>query len=327
MNNWLSLSKEDQIELFTKISSETGLPPFSIEKDVWVTLVLRMLFKSEISNHIIFKGGTSLSKVFGLIERFSEDIDFSVDRNYLGFEDELTKGQIRKLRRSSHKFSSEVLPEILHRSFAEYGIDDSLFSIEVPNVKISDQDPEVVHVNYLSVFEEDNYLQSRVLIEMGARSLTEPMEIMPVRSIIDMHYPESEFAEDSFMVQTASPEKTLLEKMILLHEEFQKETNKVKHHRMSRHLYDIYQILKTDYGSKALSNSKLLKTICEHREKLTPVKSVNYRELTISTLKFIPPVDFIDLYRTDYREMQTTMIFGESPDFAKLIADVGKYCG
>lgn len=327
MNNWLSLSKEDQIELFSKISTETGLPPFSIEKDAWVTLVLRMLFSSEISDYIIFKGGTSLSKVYGLIERFSEDIDFSVDRKYLDFDGELTKGQLRKLKRASHKFSSEILPEILLKSFAEYGIDSRLFDIEVPNVKISDQDPEVVRVNYVSVFEEDNYLQSRVLIEMGARSLTEPMEIKSIGSIIDIHYPESEFTENNFMVQTASPEKTLLEKMILLHEEFQKETDKIKYRRMSRHLYDIYQIMKTDYGSKAFSDNQLFKNICEHREKLTPVKNVNYKELTISTLNFIPPTDFIDLYRTDYKEMQTTMIFGKSPDFEELIADVGKYFG
>jgi len=113
--------------------------------------------------------------------------------------------------------------------------------------------------------------------------------------------------------------------MILLHEEFQKETDKIKYHRMSRHLYDIYQIMKTEYGNKAFSDNQLFKNICEHREKLTPVKNVVYNELTISTLNFIPTANFIDLYRTDYKEMQTTMIFGESPDFEELIADIGKY--
>ncbi len=327
MNNWLSLSKEDQIELFSNISTKTGLQPFSIEKDAWVSLVLRILFSSEIGDHIIFKGGTSLSKVYNLIERFSEDIDFSIDRKYLGFDGELTKGQIRKLRRASHKFSAEVLPDILKKSFARYGVDEDLFNIEVPNVKVSDQDPEIIHVNYYSVFEEDSYLQSRVLIEMGARSLTEPMEIKSIKSIIDLHYPESEFTEGSFNVQAVSPEKTLLEKMILLHEEFQKEYDKIRYHRMSRHLYDIYQIIKTEYGNRTLKDSQLFTNICAHREKLTPVKNVDYKELTINTLKFTPPIKFMDLYRADYKEMQTTMIFGESPNFEKLIADIEEYVG
>ncbi len=227
----------------------------------------------------------------------------------------------------SHKFSAEVLPDILKKSFARYGVDEDLFNIEVPNVKVSDQDPEIIHVNYYSVFEEDSYLQSRVLIEMGARSLTEPMEIKSIKSIIDLHYLESEFTEGSFNVQAVSPEKTLLEKMILLHEEFQKESDKIRYHRMSRHLYDIYQIMKTEYGNRAFKDSQLFTNICIHREKLTPVKNVNYKGLTINTLKFTPPIKFMDLYRADYKEMQTTMIFGESPNFEKLIADIEEYVG
>ena len=71
MSNWLSLDSKQQIDLFTQAGADTGLPPFAIEKDAWVTMVLRMLFTSELSEHIVFKGGTSLSKVYGLIERFS----------------------------------------------------------------------------------------------------------------------------------------------------------------------------------------------------------------------------------------------------------------
>jgi len=91
MSNWLSLTKEEQISLFTRAGAETGLPPFAIEKDAWVSLILRMLFSSTLSEHIVFKGGTSLSKVYNLIERFSEDVDLAINREYLGFEGELNK--------------------------------------------------------------------------------------------------------------------------------------------------------------------------------------------------------------------------------------------
>ena len=77
MNNWLTLTKEQQLNIFANAGVETGLPPFAIEKDAWVTLVLRMLFNSELNDNIVFKGGTSLSKVYGLINRFSEDLDFT----------------------------------------------------------------------------------------------------------------------------------------------------------------------------------------------------------------------------------------------------------
>ncbi|MDZ7765640.1 MAG: nucleotidyl transferase AbiEii/AbiGii toxin family protein [Melioribacteraceae bacterium] len=100
MTNWLTLNKKDQINLFNQVSFENRASPFAIEKDAWVTLVLRMLFDSELNQHIVFKGGTSLSKCYNLIERFSEDIDFSIDKSYLGFEENLSKGEIRKLRRA-----------------------------------------------------------------------------------------------------------------------------------------------------------------------------------------------------------------------------------
>ncbi len=97
MNNWLTLTKEEQIKLFTQIGEQTNLPPQTIEKDAWVTLILRMVFTSDVTNHLIFKGGTSLSKAFNLIQRFSEDIDLGIDRKHLIFEGDLLKGQIRKL--------------------------------------------------------------------------------------------------------------------------------------------------------------------------------------------------------------------------------------
>lgn len=94
MNNWLTLPNETQKELFNQISSNTGLPAFAIEKDAWVTLALRMLFNSRLKDHIVFKGGTSLSKYYKLINRLSEDIDIALDRKYLGFGNKLTKGEI-----------------------------------------------------------------------------------------------------------------------------------------------------------------------------------------------------------------------------------------
>ena len=87
---WLKLSKERKIDILNLVSNRTGLPPIAVEKDWWVTLTLFCSFNQKYSEHIVFKGGTSLSKGWNLIERFSEDIDLAIDRKFFGFEGGMT---------------------------------------------------------------------------------------------------------------------------------------------------------------------------------------------------------------------------------------------
>ncbi len=319
MNNWLTLTKEEQIELFTQIAVKTNLPPQAVEKDAWVTLMLRMIFTSDLANHLIFKGGTSLSKAFNLIQRFSEDIDLGIDRDYLGFEGDLTKGQIRKLRRACHTFVSTDLAELLQKQLVEYGVDESLFELMVENTQVSDQDPETITVNYQSLFDDLPYLPKRVLIEVSARSLIEPNQEVAIKSMIDEHYPKTDFSEPKFVVNTTNPQKTFLEKLILLHEEFQKPIGKIRHLRMSRHFYDLGQILNSEYGQAALKNTELFESIIAHRKVLTPIKTTDYETLTLQNINIIPPDKFLEKYKSDYKEMQSSMIHGESLDFDALL--------
>jgi len=319
MKTWLNLPIPKQIDLFNQLSALTGMQAQAIEKDAWVTLMLRMLFTSEIKDVLVFKGGTSLSKAYKLIERFSEDIDLAINRTHIGFEGELTKGQIRKLRRKSHDFVSNEMVNILKSQLDEYEIERNLYKINVENIKISDQDPEIIQVSYKSVFQEIAYLPQRVLIEIGARSLIETSEEKTIQSIIKENYPDTEFSETEFNVKTVIPEKTFLEKLLLMHEEFQKNKEKVRYQRMSRHLYDIGQIINTEYGKRAIENSELFNEIIEHRKKFTPIKVVDYEVLTIENLKITPRNEFFELYKKDYKEMQESMIYGKSLDFEKLI--------
>jgi len=319
MDNWLILAQDQQQNIFNQASDATGLPSYSIEKDAWVTLVLRMLFTSVLSDQIVFKGGTSLSKGYNLIERFSEDIDLAINREFFGYDGDLTKGEIRKLRRRSHAFTLNEIPEILKTQFEKNRINPDLYEITVPNTKISDQDPEVVHVNYKTVFDGEYYLPNRVLIEIGARSLNDPSEERIIESIIDANFKDAPFIEKPFMCRTIVPEKTFLEKLFLLHEEFHKPIEKIRDQRMSRHLYDIYKISQTEYGHRALHDIELFNRICNHRAGFTPVPGIAYSELTLNDLDFIPPVEFMEQYRLDYQEMQRSMIYGKSPGFEELI--------
>jgi len=324
MKNWLKLTKQQQVDLLNQLSVRTGIQAQAIEKDAWVTLILRMIFNSPIEQYLVFKGGTSLSKAYWLIERFSEDIDIAIDREYLGFKRDLTKTEIRKLRKKSLDFVSNEMLDILARQLNEYRVDSQLYQIIVENTKISDQDPETVKIKYQSVFEELPYLQNRVLLEVGARSLIEPYSKTKINSIIDKHYPESIFTEKEFSVRTVIPEKTFLEKMILLHEEFQKPIEKIRHERMSRHLYDVGQIIKTEFGRRAIRDTELFNSIIEHRKKFTFVKTTDYENLSLEKLKIVPPKDFYKLYKKDYAEMQESMIYGESLPFDKLIEMINK---
>ena len=178
MIKFLQIPDDEKRKIYQDVSNEIGVPPLAVEKDVWVTLMLKMVFSSALSPQFIFKGGTSLSKAFDLIKRFSEDIDLGIDRSYLGFEGNLNKGQIRKLRRACHSFVSEELMELLKKQLDEYGVDENLYQLVVENTQISDQDPEVILVNYKSLYEESEtlYLQPKVKIEVSARSLIEPYE-------------------------------------------------------------------------------------------------------------------------------------------------------
>jgi len=329
MNNWLSLSKKEQINLFNQASNKTGLPPETIEKDAWVTLILRMLFSSELSPYIVFKGGTSLSKAYKIIERFSEDIDLVIDKEYFNISSNgiTNRTYLERLRRASHLFSLNTIPEVLKKQFSEYGVSEDLYDITVPNIKVSTQDPEVVFVQYNSVFDKkdikEEYLKSHVLIETGARFLSEPNEEKQIMSIIDENFTNNSFTESPFFIKSVSPDKTMLEKMILLHEEFNKPEDNIRNERMSRHLYDIYKISKTEYKQKAIKDSELFATIVNHRKIFTPIKPIDYDNLKLKDLDFIPYNEYNDLYKADYKKMQLNMIYDtDCPSYENLIKEL-----
>ncbi len=91
---WINLTKEQKIQILEQTGIAKGLPAFVIEKDWWVCILLKAIFQSQYADSIIFKGGTSLSKAYHLIDRFSEDIDLIIDRHLLGFEELNSKSQI-----------------------------------------------------------------------------------------------------------------------------------------------------------------------------------------------------------------------------------------
>lgn len=181
MNNYFKLPTEDKRMVLQQTAANYGLPPQAIEKDIWVTTILQIVFSLPIAESLIFKGGTSLSKVWGLIERFSEDIDLAVDRTLFGLEGDLTKRQIKKLRKASSVFVRENFSTQLQTAIEQYGLAAEC-SIEVQPDGAGDgtyPEPRKIYVKYKSVWAEPlNYLSPLVMIEMGrVHSLSQKLRL------------------------------------------------------------------------------------------------------------------------------------------------------
>ena len=320
---YTDLSADEQREVIQRVQAENRLQLQIIEKDWWVTAVLRALFSLPYSEHISFKGGTNLSKCWNLIERFSEDADIAIDREYLGFGGTLSKTQISdKLRRAACSFVRETLQYDLTDKLIENGILADKFKVNVNITPITTTDPEIIEVEYKSVFNTLPYIRSKVIIEVSGRSMNEPIASVELSSFIDNIFTNAPFAEPKFEVRAVVPERTFLEKIFLLHEEFSKPSDLVRTERMSRHLYDIAQIMNTPIAEKALSNEELYKTVIEHRRMFIGLKGFDYSTLLPQTLSIVPQGEIREQWKEDYKIMQETMIYGDSPSFDELIIKI-----
>ena len=318
LQEWFQLPDETKIRLFAETSRQIGLPSSSAaEKDWWVVHTLAIIFSMECANALIFKGGTSLSKGWNVIHRFSEDIDLALDREFLGFSGELTKGEIRKLRRKSFQFISEVFTEELKNKFVELGFKDLI--VKPREVENHDQDPLIIEIYYNKLTETDAYLKPGVLVEVGSRSLKEPFTQRTFGTFVSEIYTNNSFTDKPITIPIVNPERTFLEKIFLLHEEFQKPFDKIRVERLSRHLYDIEKLSHTEYVEIALQDTELYNTIVSHRSKFTAISGIDYAKHNPVNIKFIPPESIIKMWEADYEEMKGSMIYGQLLEFDKLI--------
>jgi len=317
---FIKLPEHEKLDVFRQIRNEIGLSEAAVEKDWWVTAVLHALFALPYSEHLSFKGGTSLSKCYNLIERFSEDVDIAINREFFGFFGEtFTVRQISKnLRKAACKFIRNKLQFDLARQMEEYGIPANLFSIKMNITPVTTIDPEKVFVEYKSVFSANPYIKNTVIIEISGRSMKEPLQEVEIRSFIDEYFPQALFTEQPFKINAVAPERTFLEKVCLLHEEFSKQDERIRVNRMSRHLYDLVRMSDMHIAEKALENRYLYQSIINHRRMFIAIKDFDYDTLFPATVNIIPPQNVIEQWEEDYSKMQT-MIYGESLSFNKLI--------
>ncbi len=322
MNNFFQLPAEDQQRVLQQASARLGLPPQAIEKDLWVTTILQIVFALPFADKLIFKGGTSLSKVWHQIERFSEDIDLAVDRSLFDMEGDLTKKQIKKLRKESSLFVKEQFSPALQSKTEEYGL-SALCTIEAEPDGEGDNtypEPRKVFVKYRSAWAEPmDYLSPVVMLEIGARSLFEPNEKTNIHSMVEDLFPSIQTTLVDSPVITALASKTFLEKAFLLHELFSVEGRGTTAERKSRHLYDLSRMMNEDFALAAIQDDELWESIRHHREIFTSVRGMDYTPDVRRRISLIPPDDIRAAWEQDYKSMCSSMIFGNKPTFDELL--------
>lgn len=323
---FIDIEKSEQRQILDSLQTKIGLKSAIIEKDWWVTAVLRALFQLPYSQHLSFKGGTSLSKCWQVIQRMSEDADIGITREYLGFEGKLSKTQISdRLRRAACSFVRDTLQYDLREQMIKDGINPDRFKVHVHITSVSTTDPEVIYVEYEPTASIVSYIPPMVKIEVSGRSMAEPIEEVLIESFIDDAVPEATFAEPKFPVRAVMAKRTFLEKIFLLHEEFAKKEAQIRVDRMSRHLYDIHRMLHTPIAEEALRDQELYDTVIEHRKTFIGLKGFDYPTLAKSTLTFIPPESVYNAWKKDYETMQEEMIYGESLPFDAMIAELRRF--
>ncbi len=315
MNKFYIEDKNDLRVLLVNTARKKGISEAVIEKDYWVTFILDYLFnENKWKEYFTFKGGTSLSKCFGLIERFSEDIDLILDWRVLGYEEK--EPWIERSNTKQDKFNKEVneKTEVFLRdeflTVLEQDLKDFNFEFSIDTI-----DPQTILCKYPKIF-ESNYLSQNIRLEIGSLAAWTPAIDVDILPIIGEVYPN--VFKEKTKIRTVSAERTLWEKATILHHEANRPESSHMPHRYARHFYDLYKIANSDFKNKALENKDLLKKVTEFKMKFYPRKWAKYENVLDGNLRLVPDEFRFPEIEKDYKAM-SEMIYGTYPSFEEII--------
>lgn len=323
MRKFATLPQEDRADALIVAAREKGMHPAIVEKDFWVCWTLDYLFgESAFRDSFAFKGGTSLSKGFDLIERFSEDIDLIFDWRLLGYgidepweKRSNTKQDafVRQINEDAASFlREELMPEMQAYLDGQHIANASL--------QIDRDDPQTLRFFYPQSFSDDSILQE-IRLETGALAAWTPTTVAHISPYIAEEFPAA-FAQPETSVLTVSPERTFWEKATILHKEAFR-TNGRFPSRYSRHYYDLYELAHSDVKTRALNDASLLKSVVDFKMTFWRSNTARYDLCVPGTLKLMPPKDSMSLVEQDYASMRN-MIFGDAPDFDDLMMGISE---
>jgi nucleotidyltransferase AbiEii toxin of type IV toxin-antitoxin system len=319
VNGIARMSARERADVFAETADRKGLAEAIIEKDFWVCWVLKQLFSIEaLSGRLVFKGGTSLSKVFHAIKRFSEDIDLAVDYAALGFtrERDPRREGISKSRRNA--ILAEMMAECQRYIGSEFlealrARCHEILGAEGWSLEVSGQDPNVVRFAYPAAAKSLAYVVPQVVLELGTHAEFVPRDRFTIRAFVGEEFPELVPDGDVGVVALLA-RRTFWEKATILHAEYHRPPEKPLPDRYSRHYYDVAMLAQGPIRAEALADITLLAQVVSHKETFYPSAWARYDLARPGSLHLVPAEARLGDLARDYRNM-TGMIFGEPPAF------------
>lgn len=311
---FLALSRAEQRDALGVAASASGRPLQVLEKDVWVVATLNALFHAPFGDHLVFKGGTSLSKAFGAIRRFSEDVDVTYDiRNLLPElatreSDPLphTNSQADKwsklVRKHLPDWITEVALPTLNERFEKSGIRPDLRMVG-----------DAIHIGYESAADEAlSYLKPAVAIEFGARATGEPCSPIHIECDAAEYLSGLEFPNATPVTMAA--ERTFWEKATAVHVACSQ--NRLNGERQARHWHDLVMLDDSGYAERALRDRALAERVARHKIRFFRVKDasgmmIDYEGAVSKQLILIPQSPLRGSLEEDYAEMVTAGLLEE----------------
>lgn len=292
-----------------------------VEKDFWVCWTLKHIFEHpELSRILIFKGGTSLSKVHGLIDRFSEDIDLILDWNVVAAVNPLAPRSKTQQEKVNHEVD-EAAKTYIAGTLAGL-LTDSLGRVcRVVVGREAGMSEHIINIHYPETA-SSGYLRPWVTLEVGPLAAWVPHADYVIRPYAAEEFPEA-FDHPECPVRAIEAKRTFWEKATILHHEAHRPDNSSIPIRYSRHYYDLYKMARHAVKQEALGDLPLLKDVVAFKNQFYPRGWARYDLACPGTFKLIPPPRVLDVMRKDYESMKE-MMFGTIPDFEEIMSGLKK---
>jgi hypothetical protein len=331
----IAAKPEERRELFLETSQRIGTAIQNVEKDFWVTWVLDLLFngRGKDEPHLLFKGGTSLSKAYGLISRFSEDIDITVFRAEIGQDIKVAdlegmsgkkqEKALDNIKAASQAFIQGALKKRLESQMIE-AFKEAKVTLNQAPVVIDPSDPQTLLIGYPACDPEPSaYVPQTVKIEAGAKSALDPHHMASIEPYVAKDFKGGNLSVPN--VATIDAERTFWDKVLILHGlrrwHDSRGILRQQGQRVSRHYYDLHQLMRSPIGPRAIPDQALATDCARHALVFFNMKDLDLKSANKGTYALLPSTAMMSLLKQDYQAM-TGMIFGGAPRFEEVIESV-----
>jgi len=305
-------SQAQRKELFEETAMRMGVHPAIVEKDFWVCFALSQLFKSQALKHkLVFKGGTALSKVHGLIQRFSEDIDLILDWRIVTGANPMDDRRSNTAQARLNQEISEKAESYIQTTLAEEVRREFL-----PFLYVTPQKGQLLEVSYPAALTLD-YLRPIILLEIGPLAAWQPCTWASVTPYAYEQFPQV-FNEPKAPVHVIRPERTFWEKATILHHEANRPSNSPMPLRYSRNYYDLAMMAMSPVKDAALFDEALLQDVVSFKKRFYARGWAQYDQAKRGSIRIVPPRDRWSEVEKDYGAMRS-MIFNEAPSFEHIM--------